>query len=198
MRRSLTICVEKNEKEKRARIRKIRGVIVFSTTFLLLTAAAWGDLINIDVYSGFQDTGGGEPYTHPVGSLTASDVNFGTATGWKWKPFGLTKYGADITGFLQVATSKAYSFTLDSDDGSMLYINNSLIVDDGGPHVAQTRTGIVDLAAGTYPFEVQFFEDFGMPAGVNLTLPKGVSYTPEPTTLCLLALGAVLLRRSRK
>jgi hypothetical protein len=40
-----------------------------------------------------------------------------------------------------------------------------------GPHEKTNRMGIVNLAAGTYPFEVQFFEDFGMPADVDLTLP---------------------------
>jgi len=49
-------------------------------------------------------------------------------------------------------------------------------VDNGGPHGAQVASGSALLVGGLHTFEVQFFEDFGDPSGVDLGLPAGVSY----------------------
>src|ERR1700730_18747836 len=97
--------------------------------------------------------------------------------------FGLATFGADITGLLFVSTAGSQSFTLNSDDGSQLFINGALVVDDGGLHGPTAVTGSKTLNAGTYKVEVTNFECCGNPSGVNLILPAGVKYgcagTPE-------------------
>jgi hypothetical protein len=200
MKRLFTSCIEKNEKEKRTRIWKICCVVSFST-ILLFSMAAWGDAVKVDVYTGCQMSGGGTPYSGYIGTLYASDVMFATGPGhnWDWHPFSLSGFGADITGSLEVAADNAYDFTLNSDDGSMLYIDGGLVVNNGGVHGPTTHMGTVVLSAGIHPFEVQFFEDGNLWSGVDLSLPAGVSYVPEPATICLLSLGVLgLLRKRRK
>ena len=137
-------------------------------------------LITVNVYDGFTFSGGGAPYSGLIGTLTASDVQFATANSYNWHPFGLGSFGADITGSLDVAAAGTYSFTLDSDDGSLLFIDGLLVVDDGNAHPPQIGTGSATLTAGTHSFEVQFFECCGGPSGVDLTLPAGVTYGCPP------------------
>ncbi|PWU08507.1 MAG: hypothetical protein C5B50_29435 [Verrucomicrobia bacterium] len=135
------------------------------------------------IYSGNVNAGGGAPYSGFVGSVTSSSVSFATDNGYSWHPFGLANYGADITGCLIVATNDVYTFTLNSDDGSLLLIDGTLVVDNGGVHPPATSSGTASLTAGAHSFEVQFFECCDGPAGVDLTLPSGVTYGASvPTT----------------
>ncbi len=85
-----------------------------------------------------------------------------------------------------------HAFTLNSDDGSLLFIDGGLVVDNGGAHAPQTTSGSTSLTAGLHPFEIQFFEDFGGPSGVDLTLPAGVTFgnpVPVPGAFLLGTLG---------
>jgi hypothetical protein len=134
----------------------------------------------VNIYSGFEASKGGTPYSGLVGTLTASGVTFATDNAYAWHPFGLDRFGADITGPLDVLVNGTYTFSLDSDDGALLFIDGSLVVDNGGAHSPTIGTGSATLTAGSHPFEVQFFEDFGGPSGVDLVLPTGVSYACPP------------------
>jgi hypothetical protein len=173
-------------------------IAVFSTMLLLAAGAASADVINVDIYAGFQNSGGGAPFSDYVGSFSASDIMFATSTNWTWHPMDLVYFGADITGFLSVVATDDYTFTLNSDDGSMLFIDGFLVIDNGGVHAPATMDGTVNLSAGSHSFEVQFFEDMEGESGVDLYLPKGVSYVPEPATMSLLGLGTLAFLRRRK
>jgi hypothetical protein len=103
-------------------------------------------------------------------------------------------FGADITGAINVATTGTYPFTLTSDDGSYLFIDGSLVVNDGGNHLPTTVSNSVLLTAGIHPLEVQFHENGILFSGVDLNLPTGVTYVatvPEVSTLTMLLSGAV-------
>lgn len=161
--------------------------------------AARADLVSVDVYSSYNDpnNGTGMTFSDLVESLGSPDIQFGTNTSFTWHPFGLSSFGADMTGCLLVAAGGDYTFGLYSDDGSYLFIDGNLVVNNGGPHGPTLVMGTVTLAAGVHPFQVQFFEDFGGPSGVDLILPEGVTYTacsevPEPASMTLAAAGLIL------
>jgi len=172
-------------------------MLLFLTVVLLAVAAAEAEAIQVDIYRNYQTCTnnntclGGAPYSNYVGSIFSSDVLFATSTGYNWHPFNLISFGALIQGYLSVASAGSFQFTLNSDDGSMLYIDGKLIVNNGidNGHPPRTVSSSASLSPGLHPFRIEFFEDFRGESGVDLYLPPGVTYVPEPLTLILLGLG---------
>jgi PKD repeat protein len=64
-------------------------------------------------------------------------------------------------GYLRVTDDNTYTFYLTSDDGSWLWVDEAMIVDNGGLHSPQTRTGSVYLTPGYHHIVVKMFENTG-------------------------------------
>jgi hypothetical protein len=148
-----------------------------------ITTLKGAALINVAVFQQCQGVpcqqatiGGGAPYSNLVGSFLSEDIQFGTKTGFDWHPFGQTTFGADMQGVINVASAGSYTFTVTSDDGSLLLIDGNLVVDNGGPHPPTVASNSTTLTPGVHAFEVQYFECCDGPAGINLDLPTGVTY----------------------
>jgi hypothetical protein len=77
------------------------------------------------------------------------------------------------TGILTIATEGEYTFSTQSDDGSLLYIDGQRVVDNDGTHGMTDRQGSMALSAGAHDFVVAFFENTG---GAGLK----VSWSPVP------------------
>lgn len=63
-------------------------------------------------------------------------------------------------GLLKVPADGVYTFVLASDDGSALYLNDRLVVDNDGSHSRRVRQGRVALQAGYHAFDLRYFEDY--------------------------------------
>jgi hypothetical protein len=63
------------------------------------------------------------------------------------------------TGKLRVPKDGNYTFFLESDDGSRLFIDGKEIVDNGGLHAMEEKSGDVQLKAGDHELKVEFFEN---------------------------------------
>ncbi|HSN84642.1 MAG TPA: PQQ-dependent sugar dehydrogenase, partial [Polyangiales bacterium] len=70
-------------------------------------------------------------------------------------------FGFRFTAWLRVQTGGSYTFFTNSDDGSQLFINGALVVDNGGLHAPQERQGTISLASGYHEIEVTMFERAG-------------------------------------
>jgi putative membrane-bound dehydrogenase-like protein len=65
------------------------------------------------------------------------------------------------TGLIRCPLDGAYTFYTNSDDGSRLFIDGHLVVDNGGSHALRERQGQIDLAAGEHEVRLEFVEEEG-------------------------------------
>lgn len=88
------------------------------------------------------------------------DVPVRTFTsGFPGVPGGLIEwFGIKFVGKLIVETAGQYTFTIGSDDGSKLYIDDNLVVNNDGLHGYQERTGTVSLTAGEHKIRVDYYQ----------------------------------------
>lgn len=70
-------------------------------------------------------------------------------------------FGLQFRGYIQILQTGIYRFSLTSDDGSMLYIDNKTVVDNDGLHSATERDGEIALQKGIHLFSLDFFEGGG-------------------------------------
>ncbi|PRX49371.1 glucose/arabinose dehydrogenase [Prauserella shujinwangii] len=62
---------------------------------------------------------------------------------------------------LNVPVDGTYTFRLTSDDGSRLYIDDQLVVDNDGLHAEEPKDGSVELTAGYHSLRIEYFEAGG-------------------------------------
>nr|MBK9649903.1 DNRLRE domain-containing protein [Bacteroidota bacterium] len=70
-------------------------------------------------------------------------------------------FAFNFTGYVEVPTDGNYTFYCNSDDGSRLYIGNSLVVDNDGLHSKYEAIGTIGLKAGKHALRVEYFEATG-------------------------------------
>ena len=73
-------------------------------------------------------------------------------------------FGYVYTGYVSVATEGTHTFYTSSDDGSRLYIGDTLVVDNDGDHSETERPGVIGLKPGYHALTVKFYEDTGSQA----------------------------------
>lgn len=92
-------------------------------------------------------------------------------------------YGLHFEGFIQVLEDGVYTFTTTSDDGSALWIDNQLVVDNDDKHASFTLSGGVKLLKGFHKLQVRYFQAGGGsefrvlmmgPNGVRSEIPAGL------------------------
>jgi hypothetical protein len=106
-------------------------------------------------------------------------------------------YAYRFRGFIEIPATGTWTFTTDSDDGSKLFIDGALVVDNDGLHARREIAGVRNLSAGRHDIEVQFFERFGGdflgvtwagPGVAKQTIPAAVlSHLPGARVACTVA-----------
>ena len=69
--------------------------------------------------------------------------------------------GAVFEGYIEVADSGLYTLSIESDDGSKLFIGETVLVDNDGLHSMVEKFGTIGLMAGKHAIRVEFFENTG-------------------------------------
>jgi predicted MPP superfamily phosphohydrolase len=72
----------------------------------------------------------------------------------------LDHYAIQYKGFISVPETGIYTFYLRSDDGSKLYLDGDLLINNDGSHDTSTKTGMKALKKGMHPVQIDYFEDF--------------------------------------
>ncbi|MEO2046787.1 MAG: DUF4838 domain-containing protein [Pirellulales bacterium] len=62
-----------------------------------------------------------------------------------------TMFALQYTGYITVPHNGLYTFCTNSNDGSQLFIGDTLVADNGGLHAAKIRSGFIALKAGMHP-----------------------------------------------
>lgn len=91
-----------------------------------------------------------------------------------------TNYALSFQGYINIRVAGDYVFSTSSDDGSMLYINNSLIVNNDGLHGTQSKSGNYTFSQpGLYPFRLDYYQEGG---GAVLTASWQRTSNPQFST----------------
>jgi hypothetical protein len=82
-------------------------------------------------------------------------------------PLNSPPFSVEWKGYINIKKAGLYSFGTNSDDGSLLYINDRLIVDNDGPHSATYVSGSLRLEERVYPLRIRYF-DIGIQGKMEL------------------------------
>jgi len=77
------------------------------------------------------------------------------------RPAGEDNFLLRFTGYINVPKDGLYTFYLISDDGSKLFLHNSLIIDNDYVQAPTERSGQIGLKAGYHPVKIEFLEYAG-------------------------------------
>ncbi len=67
-------------------------------------------------------------------------------------------FGLIFRGYIKVSTKGIYTFSTNSNDGTMLYVHDELIVNNDGGHAARERSGQVALGPGYHPIRLEYIQ----------------------------------------
>lgn len=70
-------------------------------------------------------------------------------------------YGISFDGYLTVQSDDFYQFAVESDDGSVLEIDDEVVVDNDGIHGSRVVTGHIPLRQGVHKFKLRYFQAQG-------------------------------------
>jgi predicted esterase len=91
----------------------------------------------------------------PAGAGLINNVSLSPAT-------RTTYFSFSFRGNIRISQAGTYTFYTNSDDGSKLYINNTLVVNNDGLHGATQKSGAYTFGqAGVYPFRVDYYQQGG-------------------------------------
>ncbi|WP_294532834.1 GH92 family glycosyl hydrolase [uncultured Bacteroides sp.] len=92
-------------------------------------------------------------------------------------------YGFEFSGLIDVPEDGVYTFQTRSDDGSVLYIDQTLVVDNDGSHAAIPATGSIALKKGWHSYRLLYIEDYeGQHLSWAWELPSGEKLEPIPAS----------------
>lgn len=89
-------------------------------------------------------------------------------------------FGLSFSGYIHIPREGIYKFTLLSNDGSVLYIDNEKIVDNDGAHTSETSAGQVALEKGYHAFKLDYFQAGAAKALKVFVEGPGVEYCEIP------------------
>jgi hypothetical protein len=97
----------------------------------------------------------------PIGALYTSSLNIPPRNFTEGFP-GITNrfewFAIDYTGRFWIDRPGKYQFSLLSDDGSKLYIDNKTVIDNDGVHPPRVQIATVKLRGGIHSIRVSYFQ----------------------------------------
>ena len=126
--------------------------------------------------------------SHPT-QIAFAEVG-GVAT-WPGVPYH-ENYAAIYTGYINIPADDSYTFRMNSDDGSIMYLDGQQIISNDGTHaMTEVSSGGITLDAGFHSFQINYFEAGG-DNGLELTWAStGIAGQLIPAANFFRSIGAV-------
>lgn len=70
-------------------------------------------------------------------------------------------FGLVFSGYIDIKKAGEYTFYSLSNDGSQLFVDDVLVVDNDGGHLAIEKSGKISLEPGRHKIEVKYFQTGG-------------------------------------
>lgn len=67
-------------------------------------------------------------------------------------------FALDIRFSVNMSREGLYEFSLNSDDGSQLFIDDKIVINNDGEHSAIVKTGSINLSSGQHTFRVAYYQ----------------------------------------
>ncbi|MBD3314536.1 MAG: PKD domain-containing protein [Chitinivibrionales bacterium] len=122
-------------------------------------------------------------------ALTSSSS--GTMSNFSIDSWSSSGFGVAFTAYVFIVQDGNYTFYTSSNDGTKLYIDNTLVVDNDGQHTATEESGVIALTEGYHPIALDYFQNGGTTAldvsyegpGTNgkISIPNEVLFLEEPS-----------------
>jgi|WetSurMetagenome_2_1015567.scaffolds.fasta_scaffold19671_2 PKD repeat protein len=134
----------------------------------------------------------GQSWTDLAGTRTDTEIRFAdTASGlgtdepgWPQSIVGRQdNFSVTWDGYVQVPAADTYTFYLNSDDGSWLWVDEAMVIDNGGDHSPREYTGTMSLTPGYHHLVVRMYENGGLAVAwlrftnTTVTTPQYVTNT---------------------
>ena len=167
----------------------VNGATTSTTTTTLLPAVNPANAVNGLNYSYYESATGYSAVPNfstlaPVKTGTVSNITIGVSN-------RSTAYAFNFTGYINVPSDGQYTFYPTSDDGSMLYIDNVLVVNNDGLHGAVEKSGTIGLKSGKHAISLGYFQQSGgATCYVNYSGP-GISKQAIPSSALYRVAGSV-------
>jgi len=123
--------------------------------------------------------------TTPTFAGTIPNVNWPTQSDSiaRWLGAPTSRWGIRFSGAINIPTAGNWSFGINSDDGSQLYIDGALVINNDGLHGMVNLTGSVVLGTGYHTFEIRYFENGGNNGMIaTWRSPSESAYTVIPSS----------------
>ncbi|MCC6427206.1 MAG: S8 family serine peptidase [Phycisphaerales bacterium] len=97
----------------------------------------------------------------PYLTTTVDQLNYASSAG-QFANSGRTDGVSGLfTGYISAPIADFYTLYLNSDEGSRLYIGDTLVVDNNGLHTMLERSGVIGLKPGLHAVRIEYFERSG-------------------------------------
>ena len=70
-------------------------------------------------------------------------------------------FAVQLSSEIDIKNTDDYIFTLSSDDGAKMYVDDKKIIDNDGSHSVETKVGRINLEKGLHKIRIDYFDDNG-------------------------------------
>jgi hypothetical protein len=111
------------------------------------------------------------------------DINIASTTGVFSTSTRSDNLGAVYEGYINVPTDNVYTLSVESDDGSKLYVGSTLLINNDGAHGMTEKFGDIGLKAGRHKIRVEYYEGGGGAGLIVRYRPLGGTRATVPSSM---------------